>query len=256
MKFLILGDVHANWPSMSQHVFNNVLAKGYTFDAIIQVGDLGYYEVSMGYFMHYARKFKCPFHFIDGNHEQHDFLNATYKNINKFDIWYHPRGDVTVLPDGTKIGWMGGAFNVDHPQDFNKDGSQNFPSKEDVARAITNINNVGGVDLMVTHSCPHSIRVGMQGNPGFLPSIGAFIHNLGYTTGELWDCGDQPLLDLWNGLVIKPSINIFGHFHDNHKKYVGNTKFYCVGVADTHYGIPQVYIYDTISKEISINGQV
>jgi len=248
MKYLLLGDVHANWAFMASFI-HDVMLRRIDFDEIIQVGDLGYYEDRIKLLPLYLKKINKPFHFIDGNHESHHFLDRTHTNLHKHGIFYHSRGDITVLPDGTKIGWMGGAFNVDRPQEF-FGGSQNFPKKEEIDAFVTKVNTLGGVDLLLTHSCPHSIGIGMQGHPGFTPTIHEYIEKLGYQIGNIWDCGDQPLTNMWNGLTTKPLEVIFGHFHSHHHAVVaGTTHFRCIGTCDGTID-PRVYIYDSSTKKV------
>jgi hypothetical protein len=145
---------------------------------------------------------------------------------------------------------MGGAFNVDRPQHHYGADLYNYPSKEDIDYFANNVNGMDGVDLMVTHSCPHSIGVGIVGDPFFIPGVNAFIKDNGFTVGPLSDCGDSFLTDLWNQLTVKPKNWIFGHMHQHKHTLVGDTNFYCVGTADNHYGNPAVYFYDTELKQV------
>jgi predicted phosphodiesterase len=249
MKYLIIGDTHASWSSLSQHM-HTVEMRGIEYDEVIQVGDFGFYQSTMGFFKTFAKKFKKKIHFIDGNHEDHAFLakhKETYEE--KYNLFYHPRGSITEI-NGSKIGWMGGAFNVDRPQEF-INGTQNFPSREEIDAMIAKVNDIGGVDLMVTHSCPHSIGVAMKGTTFFQETIEKYIHGIGYTSGPLWDCGDEPLTTLWHGLKVKPKNWVFGHFHKQHQGRVGDTNFFCVGICDMNFkpSCP-VYIYDTEYKQV------
>jgi hypothetical protein len=250
MRFLIIGDVHCCWSEMSQHIHNNVLGRGFEFDAIIQVGDLGYYKQPMAHFLNYINKINKPFHFIDGNHESHDLLMATYKNFEKHNVFYHVRGDITVLPDGTKIGWFGGACNVDRPQEMYGNGLYNYALNSDAVEFAQRVNAIGGVDLMITHAAPHSIGVGMVGSEVFIPSIAEFIHKRGLTTGPIWDCGEECLTTLWNNLKVKPKQQIYGHYHRTHHAVVGTTHFHCVGSCDYIKPAPAIYFYDSTTKSI------
>ena len=249
MKYLIVGDVHGNWDCFSQHV-NHVKQRGIPFDEIIQVGDFGFYGRSMNLFNHYKRKINYPIHFICGNHEDHDLLEHYPKIKEQFGLTYHKKGDITIVDHGVKIGWMGGAFNVDRPQEF-INGTQNFPSKEEISTMIGKVNALDGVDLMITHSCPQSIGVAMKGSNFFNATIDEFIVKLGYPASPVWDCGDQPLTDLWHGLNKKPKDWVFGHFHKRHQGRVGTTNFFCVGACDYHFdtNVP-MFLYDTEYKQV------
>jgi hypothetical protein len=253
MRYLLIPDVHANWSCLAW-LIGFVRSRGIPFDEVIQVGDFGVYKGHMKKVIQMAYHLNVKIHFIDGNHEDHAYLQECKNKLAKKGIIYHPRGDVTVLPDGTKIGWCGGAYNVDRPQEY-VNGTCNYPTTADIDRTADAINKVGGVDLMITHSCPPGIGVGMKGSEFFIPWIAKFVTEpLGVPQSPIDDVGDLPLFQLWQKLEVKPSQWVFGHFHTYLKKKVDNTEFYCVGVCDNHFEefhkSLNLFFYDSGLKQV------
>lgn len=254
MKYLIIGDVHGYWSDLAVHL-RNVNERGIDFDEVIQVGDFGVYigKLKLLKQMLYKLKFDKPIHFIDGNHEDHPYLYQSMAKLAKMNVFYHPRCTITFLEDGTKIGWMGGAFNVDRPQYAYPDGTSNFPHPKEIGIMADVIKKNGGVDLMVTHSCPMGIGIGIHGHPIFQESAINFIGGIGYRPAPMLDVGDEPHKDLWEMLEgYRPKTWVFGHLHRDVHSKVGTTDFWCVGHCGSA-GIqrmPRIYIYDTDSKEI------
>lgn len=254
MKYLVLGDSHGNWYDIN--VIISQAIKKYKIDACIQVGDFGFYPM---YFENNRYlKFPIPVYAIDGNHENHEFIkksisNGTIKSWkDDYNIEYVPRGTVWQIED-MKIGFMGGAMNVDSSQKgSSKKRTTNYPLNVEIREAIKTFNEVGKLDIMFTHSCPHSIGVGMQGSSYFLESIQKHIEiPFGISTGPLQDCGEQSLKNLWDGLVEKPTNWVFGHFHTLKNSKVDNTWFTCVGVVDSYFnkrGVVLPFILDTKNK--------
>ncbi len=202
--------------------------------------------------MLYKLNFKKPIHFVDGNHEDHNYLYESIDKLSKMNVHYHRRGSITELDDGTKIGWLGGAFNVDRPQYAYEDGTTNFPSPAEID-AMTDLIKSNSIDLMVSHSCPMCIGIGIKGHPIFQQSAKIYIEGVGYNSAPITDVGDEPLQTLWNNLEgYRPKNWVFGHLHKDVHSKVGATDFWCVG----HCGsaginrIPRIYIYDTELKEI------
>jgi len=232
MKILVLGDVHGNFYDV-EFILAQAVSK-FGIDMCIQVGDFGFYPRT---FASYSKKFQVPLFAIDGNHEDHDWLKKNVQ-INDWketrNLTYIPRGTTWELDD-LKIGFLGGACNVDRAQEGStKRKTTNYPLNSEILDAIKKFNDLGQLDILITHSCPHSIGVGMHGHPVFLESVEKYITRpLGVSTGPLHDCGEETLRVLWNGLKIKPKQWIFGHFHCYHQKQVQNTMFTCVGAGDS-----------------------
>lgn len=251
-KILILGDSHGNVYDIYV-MQKQAIALNIGIDACIQVGDFGFYPQVFSKF-----NYKLPLktYAIDGNHEDHEWLKSQdhaewEKTLN---LKYVPRGTVLDI-DGSKIGFCGGALNVDRPQEGStKKRTTNYILNSEVLEVIDAFNKAGQLDLMVTHSCPHSIGIGMTGHPMFFESITKYCHEKGHETGPNHDCGEQSLHVIWHGLVDKPASAVFGHFHQRKFKDIGFTEFYCVGSCDGSDGKNYVnpFVYDTVSKKVEV----
>ena len=257
MKILIAGDVHGKFLYL-QDIIKNAI-KQFDIDCVIQVGDFGFYQHCCNELKH-MHKFKVPIYAIDGNHENHVWMKEN-KNIfgilkKNNNVHFMPRGSVMNM-DGRTIGFVGGAMNVDRPQYGDADNrTTNFLLDIELDEVLETFNNTE-IDLMVTHGCPCDIGVGMQGLECFIPTVEKFITEpLGVTTGDLSDCGEDILRELYEALDTKPANWVFGHFHSHKQSVVDDTKFWCVGSTDEtdseQFCIP--YIYDTENNSIEMFG--
>jgi predicted phosphodiesterase len=253
MKFLVLGDIHGNWAYLTL-VIDNLRSRNIEFDAILQVGDFGFYNHSMLVFKRYVSgKINCPIYFIDGNHEDHMLLHThSRRKYASKKLFHQKRGSILTIDD-CNIGFVGGAFNVDRPQEIYKNGVQNFPSKQDIEFSIHEFNKLNKpLDLLITHSCPTGIGIGIRGLPIFSPGVKRFITEpFGIQEPPLNDCGDITLTELWNGLIYKPKNYMFGHFHTIHYKEIDDTRFFCVGTCDNSFQNQNaIFIFDTQLKKV------
>ena len=113
--------------------------------------------------------------FIDGNHENHDLLDAypveewNGGKIHRIsdNVIHLMRGQVFTV-EGMKLFAMGGAESTD--REWRKEGeswwAREMPSKEEYAEAVSNLETCGGrVDLMLTHCAPEATvcALNMQG---------------------------------------------------------------------------------------------
>ena len=253
MKYLVVGDIHGSFYDLEVIITQAI--KKYNIDACIQVGDFGFYVLCLDRFK--DKKFNVPVYAIDGNHEQHWWLKEQMTNgvaaswKEKHNLEYVPRGTVWEV-DGCKFGFLGGAMNVDRKQEgSSKKRTTNYILNVEVREALKTFNDFGQLDFLITHSCPHSIGVGMEGNASFIPLIERYIETpLGISTGPIGDCGEQTLTDLWYGLKAKPKNWIYGHFHAYHCKQIGETWFSCIGCGDSMGGheFTLPFVIDTQKK--------
>ena len=252
MRYLVCGDVHAQWPSFYGHI---VAARrgGIKFDQIIQVGDMGIYPGTMTHLYRiFEKDTTTAVHFIDGNHECHPYLRKTVNKLPDRINWhYHPRGDITTLDDGTVIGWMGGALNADRAQEEDGGGNYfNIPTGKVVNNFIKTVNKKElKIDLMVTHSCPPSIGIGISGHPALISSVQQFIGDIGFPVAPIEDCGDFFLTPIYRELIDKPKTWAFGHFHVLTGQQVDQTHFQCVGMIGNIHAT-RFYVYDTETKQL------
>lgn len=254
-----MGDVHGNWQSLfmaMDYAMNNI-----GIDAVFQVGDFGFYPGAIKTLIHLKKPYefdKIPIHFIDGNHEDHKYLfEANKKNLEENNIFFHPRGSIWEV-DGKKIGCMGGAFNVDRPQEVHviekEDGMvqriiSNYPMQDDIDAFADKVNAIGEdrLDVMVTHGCPGGVNVGVKGSRYFLESAQEFIVEHGHAPMiyNLGDVGEYPLTRLWNSIEYKPRKWVFGHYHKIVYSYVDGCTFHCISCCDTRFDDFHFFIYDT-----------
>lgn len=248
MKILLLGDVHGKF-----HLLPDILrnAEKLGVEAVIQVGDFAFF-LSM---MINLKPFAIPFYVIDGNHENHEWLHKQDHNswARDLNLHYMSRGSIKQFGSST-VGFVGGAMHADRKQEGNTSKrTTNYILDVEVREAAQTFNEVGKLDLMVTHSCPHSIGVGIVGSPFYEPTIQKFVREaLGVSTGPTKDCGEEALRNLYVKLRDKPSNWIFGHFHTVVERKVGCTNFYCIGCTDGSDGQQFIkpYIFDTETKAV------
>lgn len=249
MKILLLGDVHAAFTRFGTVV---IKAMDYGVDAVIQVGDFGFWHQ---YLKDVVFDFPIPIYVIDGNHENHEWLyKQPHEEWSKKNFNFMKRG--SILEMGSSIvGFVGGAMHADRKQEGSIDKRTtnyllNVEEKE-IAQKFNSLYQP--LDLLVTHSCPHSIGVGMTGHPALIPLINEFvIDRMGVSVGSIRDCGEEVLKQLWEDLDHKPKNWAFGHFHSRVMREVGNTTFVCCGCTDSSDGVPYIipFIYDTETKQI------
>lgn len=266
MRLLILGDSHGRLDRV--HGLLTVAVEHLHIDAAIQVGDFGFFPRTMSSFATRFGRFPVPLHVIDGNHEDHPWLrNQLLDGIatkwpERHRLEYHPRGTAVIL-GGATVGFLGGAWHVDRPQEeanaYWRRGEEplacNWIRPSDRDRALVAWRDTPP-DLIVTHSAPTGVGVGMPGEPAYQSSVREFIVQSGWHAGPLWDSGEREL-----GMIAKhlpwPAGRtwVFGHFHRSHDRTITGTRFVCVGSSDGSDGrrSPPVVIYDTITKTLTID---
>lgn len=256
-KILLMGDCHGNFHELI-HLQQEAIKANLGIDFCIQVGDFGFYERCFSTLSKMnISKFPIKTIAIDGNHCDHGWLKEQDHKLweEKHNLFYKPRGTIEEI-DGSTIAFVGGALNVDRAQEgsINK-RTTNYILDVEVHEALEKFLKYPKIDLMVTHTCPHSCGIGMVGHPYFFESIEKFCHNKGHSTGRNEDCGDGALTKLYRGLKVnnvKIDNWIFGHFHQLHYKKVDDTYFYCIGSSDISDGkyTKSPFIYDTQTKKV------
>ena len=256
MRLLILGDLHAKWQDLNSVMKNVDFGLKIPYDAVIQVGDFGFYPQTFikldefhrtikrksnpmeGYTYDYKPlKFHKPVHAISGNHENHSWLKKNQPEWNnwkeKYNIIYQSRGSYIDI-DGYKIGFIGGALNADRPQEGSIDKeTTNYILDKEINRTLDSWNSIGGMDTIISHSCPTKIGIGMEGAPSLYMAVQNYIVQAGYGENNFYDCGEHTLTRLYKGLIRKPDMQFFGHFHTSKNIKVDNTEFICVGSTDS-----------------------
>ncbi len=246
MRIALLGDVHGNQDLLEACV-SAAAAAGLA--ALIQLGDLGLTASTWGPGRRRSR-WPIPVLVIDGNHEDHAFL-AEARASGLTTAWaaqglvHQPRGSSRCL-DGRQVLFLGGALHANRRQA--EDGA-NLIRAEDLARALASA-QAHPPAMIVSHSCPANIGIGMHGNPALADSVHQHILVAGHECGPPDDCGEPQLTALWQALPRRPALWCYGHFHINHERLIGATRFIAVAAA----GVGQMRIWDTRTMTVTAWG--
>jgi len=231
MRVLIVGDIHGQHGAFARCL--RQMVADFRIGAAIQVGDFGFYPSLFEQARAENLRFPVPVHAIDGNHEDHPWLHrcmmdGTAQSWSKtHNLYYQSRASVGEV-GGCMVGFLGGALHADRPQQRNwGSGFPNFILRQERDQAI-GLFNRERPELIVTHSCPSRIGVGIKGSPGMEPCVGLHITAAGFDAGPMDDCGEVELSALWHGLTYQPQAWAFGHFHQFHHSQVGATRFVCI----------------------------
>ncbi len=217
-RYLFLGDSHADidFAEDAMHI-----AKLEECQEIIQLGDWGFHwpnKVQVNYLSVLLQRYNVTMRFIDGNHDNHDWLDTiTPKNTRDSiaispNLIYQPRGSVHVDEDGTRFLFVGGAPSID--KDYRTPGKSWWPqealSEEQYQFALA---AQGPFDVLVTHD------VG-EYPPGYGPK----------GTAEFLPLGKRSM-EMMAGLAAKhvPTTHIHGHWHTRYDRHNGVT--HTIGLA-------------------------
>lgn len=161
-----VGDTHAAWHRLYDGV--HLAFREHDIQIAIQVGDFGFFKKYEPFPLGHGYHFRLTvlLHVIDGNHEDHKWLRnriddgTSRRWADEQNIVFQQRGS-TVLFNG----FCGGSLHADLHREGSIDrGTTNWLTNREAERAADAFIREM-VDLIVTHSCPHSIGVGMAGNP-------------------------------------------------------------------------------------------
>ncbi len=252
MRVLIVGDVHGQHQRLAESL--KQAQTDFRIAAAIQVGDFGFHPRLLQAARREGLRFPVPLYAIDGNHEDHPWLHRAWHAgegrawKHDLNLIYQPRPSLARL-GSSKVGFLGGALHVDRPQNHTWwGGSPNYVVRRDRELAAT-LFNQQQPDLIVTHSCPARIGIGISGPAAMQPGVAAFITAAGFDPGPPDDCGEMELNRLWADLIHKPRAWVFGHFHLIHQATVENTRFACVR-DDLDNPSRTLVIWDTEEKKL------
>ncbi|MFH1708409.1 MAG: metallophosphoesterase [Planctomycetota bacterium] len=231
MRVLIVGDVHGRHQALAAELRR--VQSNYRIAAAIQVGDFGLTGPAMEQLGGERVRFPVPLHVIDGNHEDHAWLRRALRSgaaaawAEEFNLVYQPRPSLAHFGSST-AGFMGGALHVDRPQRRGLlGGIPNYILRRQRAEAAALFNRTRPV-LIVTHSCPTRIGIGLRGTPGLALGVNTHITEAGFDPGAPDDRGEAELERLWKELEYRPRAWVFGHFHRMHQAVIEDTQFICV----------------------------
>lgn len=231
MRVLIVGDVHGQHEELAARL--RQARADYRIGAAIQVGDFGFYRERMARARAGALRFAVPLHVIDGNHEDHAWLRrvlltgAARAWKRELNLVYQSRPSVASF-GSSKVGFLGGALHVDRPQKHNwLSGFPNYILRRHRIRAAAMFNRQRP-DLLVTHSCPSRVGIGIRSRAEMEPGVAEHIRAAGFDPGPPDDCGETELAHLWCDLTYRPRAWVFGHFHRPHTATIEGTRFACV----------------------------
>ena len=242
MRIGFFGDIHGR-----VHKFHRLLEKvvaEYQIDVAIQVGDYGISRKTVRV-LESLGGFPVPVHFIDGNHEDFRFLwkamkTGSVKEWQKHNLYYQPRGSTLVL-QGVKMGFFGGALHIGRPQKIVKG---NVITTEERNRAIAEFSRFSP-EILITHTCPAGIGVGMQGLEMHYWGVVNHIVMAGFDPGPKTDCGETQHAHLWNQMAQRPKLWVYGHFHEQKITEVAETQFVSLPCLEHHH---EHVIWDTEKK--------
>ncbi len=232
MRVLLVGDVHGQFERLAEFLWR--ARADFQIAAAIQAGDFGFYKAGMLRAREARVRYPVPLHVIDGNHEDHRWLRQALRAgeaqawREQFNLFYQPRPSVARF-GASSVGFMGGALHVDRPQRHNL--LSRFPNyilrrQREQAAALFNRERP---ELIVTHSCPAGIGIGVLGGGGHEHNIDQHIRAAGFDPGPEADRGEEQLTRLWRDLRYRPRAWGFGHFHCSHDAVVDDTRFVCAG---------------------------
>jgi len=259
MKILIVGDIHGELGRFAAIVSRAKSELG--IRAAIQVGDFGFLPAIIQAWLDSPHApFAVPVHAIDGNHEDHPWLYQI-RHTQGDRLWreanltVHARGSTARIGRRT-FGFCGGALHADRPQEGAEEVllgmepmAPNWLTPAQADRALAVFTRTPP-EVMVTHSCPVGIGIGMRGSGFFADQVTEWADELGLGAIPPDDCGEPALARLWHGLTVKPRHWLFGHFHTIHQRCVGRTTFTCTGTGDRD--VVRPIILDTDTLELTI----
>ena len=210
---LFVGDTHANTAFLENAVLPTAAAL--EVDAIIQVGDFGF-DSSSSDFIDLAasakKRFGLDVWFLDGNHENHDFLHAELAQLSGREfprepvniaggLWYLPRGARFVAAGLTAVA-VGGAVSIDRAA--RTPGIDWFPSERLNNADLEAIAALGPCDLFVSHDAPSGWTI-----PGLLSELDL----PEFWKPELEACNEHRFRVREAFDAIQPRILVHGHYH-------------------------------------------
>jgi len=235
MRVLIVGDVHGDFAGLAECLEWAVAE--HAVSAAFQVGDFGFFRERMEAWLARRQRFVVPVHVIDGNREDHGWLARCCRKgevtrwRESFNLCYQPRPSLASV-NGICVGFLGGALHVHRRQEHRVFiGRPNYIDTTQLARAVELFTREPP-RLLVTHSCPAGIGIGLRGDPALKLSVINHVVDAGFDPGPIDDRGETILSQLWQQLAARPQAWVFGHFHRRHEAVIEDTHFVCAGAFE------------------------
>lgn len=266
MKILFVGDVHGRFKAL-EHFQRESLKQFPDIDCAVQVGDFGFYPDCMDPLGH---KIKLPLktYAIDGNHEDHVWLHQIALGKGFWDKWKHHnnicfvrRGEIKEF-GSAKFGFLGGAMSVDRNQHGSfKTNTHNWVEFSEAYSFADKMDKYGGVDVLVTHSCPCHIGILLKGDPFFTPELRKRIYKpFRIPHISIEDVGEHALKMMYKMMKRKPPLWIFGHFHIPHEKEIDGIRFLALDkihlMEDDKWNSVMPFVYDTEVKDFVVGDRI
>jgi predicted phosphodiesterase len=159
-RVLLAGDTHGD---MEQARYLFMVADLESCDAIVQVGDFGYWPHMAPYderVNKLAVDAGIDFYWLDGNHENFDALEeavnteAPKPQQMRERLWYLPRG-CTWTWQGCRLMALGGAYSID--KEARVEGRSWWRQELITAAQVETAMSRGHVDVLLTHDAPEGV---------------------------------------------------------------------------------------------------
>lgn len=200
----VIGDVHGKYESY--------LKVADSAERSLQLGDMGFNYVG---FNHDESRHK----FFGGNHDNYDQYNECTYQIGHWGKRNH---------GGVEFFFVRGAFSVDFkPRIVLEKAGQGKTWWNNEQLNYIQMGNAYDdyvycrPDLMITHTCPHSVVKYVETNNGK-----SLLRHLGYNPNTFTTNTQELLQAMFE--AYQPKKWIFGHFHVDRKFEVNGTEFICL----------------------------
>lgn len=224
MKTLILGDTHGCWGELNI-VIVRALRQHPDIERMVQVGDFGYAWPGTKPFRFLktfmdpsciAKAEAIPFDWLDGNHENHNQLDAD-GGAWQPGMTYRPRGSISEFGDKRAM-FFGGASSIDKAHRV-QDKSWWPQESITYAQVMRALEAEGPIDMIISHEFPVAFP------------YGSYKKEFGRSDKQALDALREK---------FKPKWWFFGHHHNFQEGETEGTKWMCAPCIE-HY---QAILFD------------
>lgn len=259
-RFLVVGDLHGDIGRLQQILSR--ARRELHIHAALHVGDLGLDPLTLRHWLDQSDpRMSVPVIIVDGNHDDHAWLAhlrqhpAEAASLAAIGLQVQDRGALMHL-GGITLGCCGGALHPDRPQVGAEEvllgrepTTPNWVTPAQ-ARAVASSWASDPPDIVLAHSCPAGIGIGLTGSPTFAAAITADLEELGLPAIASNDVGEPGLTMLWSAVPRPPRHWICGHFHRFHQSLIGRTQVTVVPAADGQEVLPVVLDTTHLNVEV------